>query len=74
VMKDSISTCLHQMVSQMFRSIREQHEKDMYLEKLQLKRTVVNEERDRLGRIEMLKEEDGEVQQYENIVRNKASN
>jgi hypothetical protein len=62
------------MVSQMFRSIREQHEKDMYLEKLQLKRTVVNEERDRLGRIEMLKEEDGEVQQYENIVRNKASN
>jgi hypothetical protein len=62
------------MVSQMFRSIREQHEKDMYLEKLQLKRTVVNEERDRLGRIEILKEEDGEVQQYENIVRNKASN
>jgi hypothetical protein len=62
------------MVSQMFRSIREQHEKDMYLEKLQLKRTVVNEERDQLGRIEMLKEEDGEVQQYENIVRNKASN
>jgi hypothetical protein len=58
----------------MLRSIREQHEKDMYLEKLQLKRTVVNEERDRLGRIEMLKEEDGEVQQYENIVRNKASN
>jgi hypothetical protein len=37
-------------------------------------KTVVNEERDRLGRIEMLKEEDGEVQQYENIVRNKASN
>ncbi|OWY50316.1 uncharacterized protein AALT_g7920 [Alternaria alternata] len=43
---------------QTLKSAGDQGDKDMYLEKLEAKRTAVNEERERLRRMEMLREED----------------
>lgn len=44
--------------SQTLTSAGEQRDRDMYLEKLEAKKAAVAEERDRLRRMEMLKEED----------------